>query len=384
MRIRYMGRFDQFRQFKELVSKVSIDFPRLANRGLKLLWERTGDFSDALDIAKKRLTAIFFETTDFCNARCVMCGAKFMKRTRQVMPMDVYQTAVEQFAQAKGHSLMLSGFGEPLLDPHIVERVAMAKRFSTIRMIGFSTNGSLLTGEKYRALADAGLTNLNISIDGFNKQTYEKIRAGLSFEILGKNISEILKAHQAMGRPIQISVTSFTWENKEDLTNSPLYNDLINADIKPGLKWRVDNWGGLISGLSGDIHLMMTRRYHGPCALLYHSQVLVLPDGRVTPCHCRDLEGSLCIGDIKEATLSDIWCGSKLEELRAEQAAGQFRRPCDRCSASMPLRSWFTRSMVRWLVYYNETVPINEKIGTAVAEASQMISGSDDCVASKM
>ena len=281
----------RFQQIKPILSHVALNAPHLLNRGLHMMWERTGDFTDALDISKKRLLAVFFETTDFCNARCVMCGAKHMRRKRQIMPMDIYQKAVEQFAQAKGHSAMLSAFGEPLLDPYIVDRVAFARKFPTINRVGFSTNGSLLTAEKYQALVEAGLTSLSISVDGFSKEAYERIRVGLSFETLYDNISKVLDAHEAMGRPVGISVSSFTKEKRQSLASSPLYNAFLEAGITPGLKWRIDNWGGLISDVNNELHLIRARRHHGPCALLYHAQALVLPDGRVTPCHCRDLEG---------------------------------------------------------------------------------------------
>jgi radical SAM protein with 4Fe4S-binding SPASM domain len=348
----------RFEQIKSTMSHVALNAPRLLSREFHTMLERTGDFTDALDISKKRLLAVFFETTDFCNARCIMCGAKQMRRKRQTMPMNIYQMAVEQFAQANGHSTMLSAFGEPLLDPHVIERVAFARKFPTIKNIGFSTNGSLLTAKEYRALAEAGLTSLSISVDGFSKETYERVRVGLSFETLGENISEMLTAHKAMGRPIHISVSSFTAEKRKNLVLSPLYNALLEAGITPGLKWRVDNWGGLVSDVNSRLHLIKARRHHGPCALLYHAQALVLPDGRVTPCHCRDLEGNLYIGDINKSTLSEIWSGQLLEELRNEQLAGKFRPPCDLCSAYIPLKSWFTRSMSRWIVAYDKTVPM--------------------------
>jgi radical SAM protein with 4Fe4S-binding SPASM domain len=351
----------RFRQIKSILGHIALNGPHLLSRASHMMWERTGDFNAALDVAKKRLVAVFFETTDFCNARCVMCGAKHMRRERQTMPMNTYQRAVEQFAQMRGHSVMLSAFGEPLLDRHIVERIAFAKQFATIKNIGFSTNGSLLTGEKYRALVDAGLTSMSISIDGFSKETYEKIRVGLSFERLRANISGVLAVRETMGRSVAIDVSSFTAETRKSLASSPLYNDLFGAGIVPGLKWRVDNWGGLVSDVNKELHLMRARRHSGPCALLYHAQVLVLPDGRVTPCHCRDLEGNLCIGDINKSTLSEIWSGQLLEELRNEQLADKFRSPCDLCSAYIPLRSWFTRSMASWIVAYDKWVPMTAK-----------------------
>lgn len=346
-----------------ILRRVSLDFPGFTGKWIRLLWERTGNYSEALDVSEKRLLFAFFETTDFCNARCIMCGSKYMKRTRQIMPMETYCTAVEQVAKAKGHSIMLSAFGEPLLDPYIVERTAFANKFGIFRNIGLSTNGSLLTPEMYRMLAEAGLKTISISIDGFQKETYEKVRVGLSFESLQENIVAMLETHDAMGHPINLSVSSFTQEGPKKLKESFLYRQLVEAGIKPGLKWRVDNWGGLISNVNGGLWLMNSHSRYGPCALLYDSSLLVLPDGCVTPCHCRDLEGDLCIGNIKEHSLLEIWRGEILRKVRGEQWEGKFRPPCVRCSAYIPLKLWFTRSMVRWVISYNERVPIENSIG---------------------
>jgi len=342
--------------------RISTDFPNLTIRGIRLLWERSGSYDEALDVAEKRLLFAFFETTDFCNARCIMCGSKYMKRPRQIMPMEIYCTAVEHVAKAKGHSIMLSAFGEPLLDPYIVERVEFASNFPTIRNIGFSTNGSLLTPEIYRRLAEAGLKSMSISIDGFQKETYEKVRVGLSFESLQESIVAMLETHEVMGHPINLSVSSFTGNGPKKLRESFLYRRFVEAGIKPGIKCRVDNWGGLVSKVGGGLWLMGPPRHRGPCALLYDSSILVLPDGRVTPCHCRDLEGELYIGNVMENSLNEIWLGTLLRKFREEQGKGTFSLPCRRCSAYIPLKHWFTKEMSRWLLEYDRRIPIDERV----------------------
>ena len=227
--------------------RLSSHFPALCKKGIKLLWERSGNYREGLKVASQRILVAFFETTDFCNASCAMCGSKWMRRPRQVMPMDTYQAGVEHLVSEKGESVLLSAFGEPLLDPRIYQRIAFARKFKGIRNVGFTTNGSLLTAGKYRMLAEAGLKNMGISIDGFHKETYEKVRVGLSYEKLERNMSEVLKEHEALGRPITLKVSSFTLESQKELNQSPLYRKFIEGGILVVTKWRVDNWGGLIS-----------------------------------------------------------------------------------------------------------------------------------------
>jgi len=345
-------------ELNAILRRISSDIPGYLQRAARLLWERSGNIDEAFEISKHRLLALFFETTDFCNARCVMCGSKFMQRPRQIMSMEIYRKVVEEFAKINGHSIMLSAFGEPLLDPHLIERVSFASRLYVFRNIGFSTNGSLLTAEKYERLAEAGLKSLSISMDGFQKEICERVRVGLSFENLERNIENILKIHDALKRPININVSSFTSESPSCLSKSALYKQLVGAGIYPGLKWRVDNRGGLISDVSNGLLLMRPATHRGPCALLYDSSLLILPDGRVTPCHCRDLEGTLYVGEVQEHSLLKIWCGELLNSIRQEQWENHFRPPCGNCSAYVTLRAWFTRSLVRWIIAYHKRVPL--------------------------
>jgi MoaA/NifB/PqqE/SkfB family radical SAM enzyme len=168
---------------------------------------------------------------------------------------------------------MLSAFAEPLLDPFIIERVSYAHQKNIFVNLGFSTNGSLLTSEMYRKLAKAGLKSITVSVDGFNKKSYEKIRVGIQYERIEQNILETLNVHKEMGAPISININSFTRENRRELSRSNLYKALVDAGIKPGLKWRVDNWGGNVSEVGGGLRLMRLPKKKGPCALLYDSSV---------------------------------------------------------------------------------------------------------------
>ena len=101
-------------------------------------------------------------------------------------------------------------------------------------------------------------------------------------------------------------------------------------------------------------------RRREPCALLYDSSVLVLPDGRVTPCHCRDLEGDLYIGRLGEHTLGEIWRGELLQRPRRQQWDGKFSAPCAKCSGYVSIRSFFTRSFVRRVLDYDRVVPLDD------------------------
>jgi len=73
---------------------------------------------------------------------------------------------------------------------------------------------------------------------------------------------------------------------------------------------------------------VIERRY--PCSYLWYHMV-VLCDGTVVPCG-KDFDGKLALGNVKEITLSEIWKGKKMRELRERHLRGDYRiDPCMEC-----------------------------------------------------
>ena len=55
------------------------------------------------------------------------------------------------------------------------------------------TNASLMTKEKSVALLNARISEIGISVEGNNREEYEKIRKGLTFEEVLSNIKDLKK-----------------------------------------------------------------------------------------------------------------------------------------------------------------------------------------------
>ena len=132
-----------------------------------------------------------------CNFRCYFChthsycipdgkfsDAKneryyrgfFEDKSNLVMRLDMYKSLIDDLAKLKVLSIDLSGIGEPLLHPDIVEMVsyANAKNISC----GITTNGSLLNANIIDELLQAGLKSMTISINSLNSESY-KITHGI-------------------------------------------------------------------------------------------------------------------------------------------------------------------------------------------------------------
>ena len=82
------------------------------------------------------------------------------------------------------HTLRLTG-GEPLLHPQLEDLIAalqpLRQTTPALRQIALTSNGQLLTAARARALRDAGLDRLSLSLDGTDAVSVARM-AGLGAE----------------------------------------------------------------------------------------------------------------------------------------------------------------------------------------------------------
>lgn len=76
----------------------------------------------------------------------------------------------------------LTGWGEPLLDPKLEERIVQIKKIKRNISVGFTTNGTLFTRRRVTQIIDSGVDRISISFDGASKEVYERIRSNSNYE----------------------------------------------------------------------------------------------------------------------------------------------------------------------------------------------------------
>ncbi|MFC2005197.1 radical SAM protein, partial [Chloroflexota bacterium] len=138
---------------------------------------------------------IQLETFYGCNAKCVMCVLSLPAvREIGIMPVEMSEYILDELSPYTDQVEMLDliGIGEPLLDPHIFQRIKYAKE-KGFRNIAIATNVELLDKEKQGKLLETSIDTVLFSIDGVKKETHEKIRRGLTFERVVENCQSIIK-----------------------------------------------------------------------------------------------------------------------------------------------------------------------------------------------
>ena len=133
------------------------------------------------------------ENVSRCNFRCTMCQVSdWHKGTRaKDLPVECFKRIIdEQYGLVE---IKLQGMGEPLLQRDDFFEMVRYARASHI-WVRTTTNASLLhLRNNYQKLVDADPNEIQISIDGATKETFEGIRRQSDFEQVIENCITINK-----------------------------------------------------------------------------------------------------------------------------------------------------------------------------------------------
>jgi cyclic pyranopterin phosphate synthase len=133
-------------------------------------------------------TSLRISVTDRCNIRCFYCMPEENVRFRprhELLSFEEITRLTRVMASLGINKLRLTG-GEPLVRAELPKLVEQLAAVPGIEEIAMTTNGILLA-EQARALKDAGLTRVNISLDALTEETFRRIsrRDGLDRVLAG-------------------------------------------------------------------------------------------------------------------------------------------------------------------------------------------------------
>ncbi|WP_295360119.1 GTP 3',8-cyclase MoaA [Arenimonas sp.] len=132
-----------------------------------------------LDRLGRPLRDLRVSLVETCNFRCPYCMPEGATPANEVLDrasrldFDEIETAVRGFARLGVSKLRLTG-GEPLLRRDLPALVARLAKVPGIDDIALTTNGSLLAGQA-RALRDAGLHRLTVSLDALDPALFRTL-----------------------------------------------------------------------------------------------------------------------------------------------------------------------------------------------------------------
>ena len=294
-------------------------------------------------------TTAQIEVTNVCNLDCKMCPREQLDITYEHIPFERMKAVVDRLQGIK--SLILAGWGEPFLHPHIFEMIRYAKQKGFY--VSITTNGIFKKDSIIDEIVGSGLDSLSFSIDSLSNG----LKWGHPSNAVLERVKQVLQARknktpmvtlqstlQKGGEEQVKDVIQFCYDVGADRVNlGRLDTRLIPGLDRPGpdeemmilkeadklgmqLGVQVDSIQYAIStGHSKTIYKLIKRLLHqmGRYCLRTYDYIYINHKGEVTPC-C--VLPNYSIGNILEAELASIWKSPSFQGFRKNQ-----KKICGKC-----------------------------------------------------
>ena len=252
----------------------------------------------------KRPKNVIIENTNICNARCQMCPYELMNRKKEHMSMSLFVNILHAASKAGIPHITLCGYGEPLTDPFLLERLDSCKSLGIT--VSFYTNASLLTEERAHQLISHGLHHINISFDSLNKEKFESLRRNLHFERVLTNIASFIAIRNKSKAKTSILITAkdFNMENLREIREFySFWQDRIDPEMDVVDVGFTDERRNA-EAFGYDIKRKNVE-FRFPCVILW-TTLVVMVNGDVVLCNF-DYDGAMVIGNLGVEDIAEVW-----------------------------------------------------------------------------
>lgn len=280
---------------------------------------------------KPKPSEIILDISASCNASCPFCPRMFMDadRSKGYMSLELYQFSLEE-AQKQGiKRLRLYSTAEPTLNPNFSEMIDIAKKMGFY--ISVSTNASMMHKHMDALLK---IDQIQFSIEGWDKESYEFYRQPLKFEKVYENIKHFnqlcLKIAQKPLCQINLLLTKETQIDKFIALWGEFCDEIHIHFMFPS---SVFENGHIVSkiplNMKDKLYKFIQKNNEIRACSFPFEIVTVSYDGKISLC-CDDFSSSFALGNIKDG-IDEVFYTSALEKIR-QQFISQDLSICKECN----------------------------------------------------
>lgn len=275
---------------------------------------------------------MYIDPSSRCNFKCSFC---FQNNKDAIKQMDLMQMNLHTFEiiveQLKAFSqpikmIHLHGFGEPLLNTNFHTMVKILKQSNVVERVATTSNASLLTQTLTQNIINAELDQIHFSIYGLNDDNYKTFsHKSLRFQHIIDNIQYFYEyktkyaKHYGHNCHIHIKINKDYFSKSDQQRFLDIFGDYADTIFLDGV---ANIWPGIDISNSLDINLsqqeketkaILSHQYghsitkNAICPNIFY-QLMIHSNGNISPC-CADYQQKLCLGNIHDTTLYDLWNG---------------------------------------------------------------------------
>jgi radical SAM protein with 4Fe4S-binding SPASM domain len=297
-----------------------------------------------------------------CNLSCRHCSVGAGSKCEDELTTEEVKEIINQLSDLGAIYLVFTG-GEPLLNGNLIKLVEHA--VSKGLRVSIDTNGTLLTSERAEALKNAGVSTIQVSLDG-NREVHDSIRGEGAFEksvngirnsiregvytavnftisrLNQKDLPEVITLSRELGaRKLTMErfaplgrgkgIMDMSLDPKEFKYSLEILSNAKGIQTNSTDPLAVFTKEGLAQSYSKDD---LRKRVCGGCTAGI-AAITISYDGEVYP--CPKLEVSC--GNVRNSRLLDIWLNSRaIKDLRFRRLKGRcghcdWKNLCGGCRA---------------------------------------------------
>jgi MoaA/NifB/PqqE/SkfB family radical SAM enzyme len=291
---------------------------------------------------------INIDPSDRCNFQCKFCPTgdrELMKKTpgrnHGLMDFDLYKKIIDDIGEFedKVKVIRLYKDGEPLLNSRFADMVLYAKQSGCCDRVDTTTNASLLTPQLSRAIIDAGLDRINISVEGINASQYMGFsQYKIDFEKFVDNVRFFYEHRRQCEMIVKINGDILTEEEKQqfyavfgNITDGIFIESIMNCwPTFEQTKVTVNESRGIYDN---EIHEVLV------CPYVFYS-FAVNSDGTYSLCFL-DWARTLILGNAQDTPVKALWNSKELREyqkmfLKGERKTHPVCAECGQLRQGMP------------------------------------------------
>ncbi len=279
---------------------------------------------------------IEMEPTYYCNLKCPMCPRTVNSGERKDNHMEdeMWNKILNECKENKMPAIQLDHEAESMMNPKFFDMLKQSTN-AGIFDTWLHTNGQMLNEKNGRKLIEGGLKKLNISIDAYSKETYEKIRVGGKHDKLLKNVKTFLrlkKEYKADYLRVRVSFVEQkdNFHEKKDFYNFWKSFEGINTitfqrcmDLSPFENMQGDEDKDLTEKELENKYKDEKPFY---CFAPWETPTIE-ENGKISPClkPVREHNKEFYIGDLSKGdTIKEAWNSDKMNKLRELHSKGQW------------------------------------------------------------
>lgn len=301
------------------------------------------------DLLVSRPIYLVLEPGAVCNLRCPHCptGARTGTLGRDLLNPETFQAITRHLPLDSLFEVCLFNWGEPFLNPHVLDYVAWFARRGIRVTIHTNFSARDYDDAFMENIVRSGLSHLVASVDGASQASYEKYRVGGDFDRVIGNLGRLAGARRRLG----FDTPRVTYKMLLNRYNENEQQEARDIAASLGIEYASDECFFAPSEVRGQWLAEGVRERHGDepltsmkpdvpgvvtteCRQLWDTLV-VNADGGVLPC-CIAWSAEGVVGNLAREPFEDVWNSDRMRYLRRfvidrNCAAPDFPNLCVRC-----------------------------------------------------